>query len=120
MLVIQGYDPRTGEPVGEPVPETSDASVDAIVSSAASAAAAWAATPGAVRASALTAVAAALDQRCDELAALADAETALGIQRLTGEVARTTGQLRLFADVLRDAGYLDVAATPADGGDRRS
>ena len=28
--MIQGFDPRTGEPVGEPVAETTDAEVDAI------------------------------------------------------------------------------------------
>ena len=32
--MIQGFDPRTGEPVGEPVAETTDAEVDAIVASA--------------------------------------------------------------------------------------
>ena len=36
------------------------------------------------------------------------AESHLPEARLTGEVGRTTGQLRLFAAVLRDAGYLEV------------
>ncbi len=47
--MIQGYDPRTGEPVGEPVAETTDAEVDAIVAAAAAAFPAWgsdAAMPG--------------------------------------------------------------------------
>ena len=39
--MIQGFDPRTGEPVGEPVAETTDAEVDAIVASALAAAPAW-------------------------------------------------------------------------------
>ena len=55
-------------------------------------------------------MAGALDAQAGELAALADTETALGSTRLTGEVARTTGQLRMFADVLDDGGYLDVIA----------
>ncbi|MGH3158674.1 MAG: aldehyde dehydrogenase (NADP(+)), partial [Streptosporangiaceae bacterium] len=71
-------------------------------------------TPAA-RAEILTAVADALDEHTAELAALADLETALGGVRLTGEVARTSGQLRMFADVLRDGGYLDVACTEAAG-----
>src|SRR6201999_2714810 len=50
------------------------------------------------------------------LVALADEETALGETRLTGEVGRTTGQLRLFAGVLRDGRYHDVAESPAGGG----
>jgi len=97
--MIQGFDPRTGEPVGEPVAETTDAEVDAAVAAAVAAAPAWAAFPR--RAEALEAVADALDARTGELAAIADTETALGGERLGGEVARTTGQLRLFAAVLR-------------------
>src|SRR6266567_4346755 len=111
--MIQGFDPRTGEPVGEPVAETTDAEVDAAVAAAAAAAPAWAASGR--RAEALEAVADALDTRAGELAAIADTETALGGERLTGEVARTTGQLRLFAAVLRDGRYADVAVTPAQG-----
>src|SRR6266568_2055633 len=111
--MIQGFDPRTGEPVGEPVAETTDAEVDAAVAAAVAAAPAWGAFPR--RAEALEAVADALDARVGELAAIADTETALGGERLTGEVARTTGQLRLFAAVLRDGGYADVALTPAQG-----
>jgi NADP-dependent aldehyde dehydrogenase len=111
--MIQGYDPRTGEPVGEPVPETTDAAVDAIVAAAAAAAPAWASSGR--RAEALEAVTDALDARGGELAAIADTETGLGGERLTGEVARTTGQLRLFAAVLRDGGYADAVVTHAEG-----
>jgi NADP-dependent aldehyde dehydrogenase len=113
--MIQGYDPRTGTPAGEPVAETSDAGVDVIVAAAAATAAAWEMTSPFARADALTAVAAALDEHAAGLAALADTETALGTARLTGEVARTAGQLRMFADVLRDGGFLDVAGSEADG-----
>ncbi|HEV2452028.1 MAG TPA: aldehyde dehydrogenase family protein [Streptosporangiaceae bacterium] len=111
--MIQGYDPRTGQPAGEPVAETTGAEVDAIVTAATAAAASWEAAGPAARADALDAVAGALDDRAAGLAALADTETALGLPRLTGEVARTTGQLRLFASVLRDGGYLDVARSPS-------
>src|ERR1700759_4184891 len=111
--MIQGFDPRTGEPVGEPVAETTDAEVDAAVAAAVAAATAGAAYPR--RGGALEAVADALDARAGELAAIADTETALGGERLTGEVARTTGQLRLFAAVLRDGGDADAVVTPAPG-----
>ena len=93
--------------------ETTDAEVDAAVAAAVAAAPAWGAFPG--RSEALEAVADALDAHVGELAAIADTETALGGERLTGEVARTTGQLRLFAAVLRDGRYADVAVTPAQG-----
>ena len=111
--MIQGFDPRTAEPVGEPVAEATDAEVDAIVAAAAAAFPAWSGYPR--RAEALEAVADALDARAGELAVIADTETALGGERLQGEVGRATGQLRLFAAVLRDGGYLDAVVTPAAG-----
>jgi NADP-dependent aldehyde dehydrogenase len=114
--MIQGFDPRTGEPVGEPVAETADAEVDAIAASALAAAPAWGAgTALAHRAQALEAVADALEERAGELAAIADTETALGGERLTGEVARTTTQLRMFAGVLLDGRYVDAVVSPAVG-----
>jgi NADP-dependent aldehyde dehydrogenase len=115
-VTIQGYDPRTGLPAGEPVAQTPPAEVDAVAAAAAAVAWEWAELAPAARAQTLTAVAAALDEHAAELAALADVETALGGARLTGEVARTTGQLRLFAGVLRDGGYLDIAHTPDGDG----
>jgi len=57
--MIQGFDPRTGEPVGEPVAETTDTEVDAAAAAAVAAAPAWAAFPR--RAEALEAVADAPD-----------------------------------------------------------
>src|SRR6516165_5494919 len=114
--MIQGFDPRTGEPVGEPAAETTDAALDAIVASSLAAAPAWGAgTALARRAAALEAVADALDDRAGELAVIADTETALGGERLTGEVARTTVQLRMFAGVLRDGSYVDAEVTHAEG-----
>src|SRR5579859_7909351 len=114
--MIQGFDPRTAEPVGEPVAETTDAEVDEIVTAALAAAPAWGAgTALAQRATALEAVADALDDRAGELAVIADTETALGGERLIGEVARTTTQLRMFAGVLRDGSYEDAVVTHAEG-----
>ena len=114
--MIQGFNPRTGEPAGQPVAETTDADVDAAAEAAAAALTSWTRLGDEGRARALAAVADALDARAGELVALADEETALGETRLTGEVARTTGQLRLFAGVLRDGSYADPVASPAAGG----
>src|ERR1700742_4834045 len=116
MPMIQGFNPRTGKPTGEPVAETTEAEVNAAVEAAAEALPAWAALDDEARAQALEAIATTLDEHAAELVALADEETALGETRLTGEVGRTTGQLRLFAGVLRDGGYHDVAQSPAGGG----
>ena len=114
--MIQGFDPRTGKPTGEPVAETTDAELDAAAEAARAAFPAWEAMGPGARAGALEAVAGALDARVNDLAALADSETALGETRLTGEVGRASGQLRLFARVLRDGSYADVAISPAGGG----
>ncbi len=115
--MIQGYDPRTGKPAGDPVPETEGAQVDAIAEAAAAACVPWDQAGSARRAAALEAVAAALDGAAAELVTAADTETALGTARLTGEVARATGQLRHFAAVLADGGYADaVASRGSDGG----
>jgi NADP-dependent aldehyde dehydrogenase len=61
-----------------------------------------------VRAGWLRAIADTLDAHTDELVQIGDAETHLGPQRLKGEVARTTGQLRLFADVITEGSYLEA------------
>lgn len=111
--MIQAYNPRTGEPAGEPVPETTEAEVDNLVRRAAEAAGAWVASDR--RADALEAIADALDERTDDLVAVADTETALGTQRLTGEVARASGQFRLFAGVVRNGEYRQAVHTEAAG-----
>jgi NADP-dependent aldehyde dehydrogenase len=65
-------------------------------------------TADAVRATWLRAVAEALDAEGSELIPIAADETALSDVRLRGEIARTTGQLRLFADVLDEGSYLEA------------
>lgn len=65
------------------------------------------------RAELLDALADALDVRVDDLAAIADEETALGADRLRGEVARSSFQFRLFAEAIRDGAYLDAAVDHA-------
>jgi len=111
---VQGYDPRTAAPAGEPVPVTRSEEIEATVGRAAKAPPAWGDWPARRRAEALERIAAAVENAADELVASADLETALGRARLHGEFARTTGQLRLFADVLRDGNYVDAVITTAN------
>ena len=66
------------------------------------------------RASWLTAAADALDAAGAELIAVADEETHLGTTRLTGELARTTAQLRLFADAIVEGSYLEATVDHPD------
>ncbi|MFD6067482.1 aldehyde dehydrogenase (NADP(+)) [Amycolatopsis lurida] len=76
------------------------------IESAAEIAGAWAATDPKTRTAVLTGVADALDAAGPSLIEVADAETRLGTKRLTGELARTTFQLRLLA--AESGSYYDV------------
>ncbi|MFC5931246.1 aldehyde dehydrogenase (NADP(+)) [Cryobacterium melibiosiphilum] len=66
------------------------------------------------RATYLIAIADALDAAADPLVLLAHHETQLTEVRLRGELNRTTFQLRLFAEAVADARYLDVRIDHAD------
>lgn len=103
---IQAIDPRTGEAVYEPLAETTSQELDGAVRDAHNAFAVWAKTPDLKRAEVLNALADALDAHVDELVDIAEHETGLGEVRLTGEVARTSFQLRMFAQLLQEGELL--------------
>lgn len=67
-----------------------------------------------VRAAFLRSAAERLDAAKERLVATADAETALGTVRLTGELARTCYQLRAFADIVDEGAFLDVVINHPD------
>jgi len=115
-MATQSVDPRAGTPFGPTLADTDAAALDAVIRGAAAAAPEWAATTRVARAAALTAVADRLDAASEMLVALADLETGLGVGRLTGEVARTAFQLRMFATLLGDSGYLPILVDPAVAG----
>lgn len=95
---------------------TTLAELDVAARAAASAAPILAAAGPEERVRWLTAVASSLDAATDELVALAAEETHLDTGRLRGEVARTTGQLRLFAEMVREGSYLEATIDHADAG----
>lgn len=64
--------------------------------------------PPAGRAALLEAIARQIDALGDDLLTTADAETGLGIPRLTGERGRTTGQLRVFAALVREGSHVNA------------
>src|SRR5579884_311093 len=66
------------------------------------------------RAGWLEALAAALDDHAEELVPLAGGETHLGEARLSGELARTSAQLRLFASVVREGSFLEATIDHPD------
>ncbi|GLW50412.1 aldehyde dehydrogenase [Streptomyces sp. NBRC 14336] len=67
-----------------------------------------------VRAAFLRTAAERLEAARDQLVEAADAETALGPVRLTGELARTCYQLRAFADIVDEGAFLDVVINHPD------
>lgn len=91
--------------------------LEEIIASAVVAAGALADTDASTRAAALRRVAAGLDAVVGELVEIAMVETALPEQRLVGEVARTTAQLRLFADGLDEGSWLDIIIDTAIDGE---
>ncbi|MGN7200660.1 aldehyde dehydrogenase (NADP(+)) [Arthrobacter sp. SAFR-044] len=93
---------------------TATLSLTELTAAATAAAKISAAASDAERAGWLNAVADALDADAAELVDIADTETSLGAPRLTGEVARTTGQLRLFARVITEGSYLEAIIDHAD------
>ena len=102
---VRGFDPAAGEPL-EPVYHWGDASnVDAACAAAAEAFDTYRATTSEQRAQFLEAIAANIEAISETLIARAMAESGLPQARLTGEVGRTTGQLRLFASVLREGSW---------------
>jgi NADP-dependent aldehyde dehydrogenase len=105
-------DPRTGKQREQVGVEATPQDVDAAVRAAAAAIPALA--DRSVRARLLRGAAGALEDSAETIIATADAETALGVPRLTGELARTAYQLRAFADVVDEGAFLDVIIDHAD------
>ncbi|MFI0445456.1 aldehyde dehydrogenase (NADP(+)) [Actinomadura sp. 6N118] len=110
---LHGIDPRTGERLEPGYPVAGPDEIDRAC------ALAWEAF-AAFRATGLKARAAFIDTIADRIEALGDtlvdrvmAETGLPRARVEGERARTTGQLRLFASVVRDGGWLGARIDPA-------
>lgn len=98
----------------ETTADTTPETLESYLSAAARAAGVWAGTSRTERARVLDAVADALDAAADTLVPVAMQETNLPEPRLRGELKRTTFQLRIFGEVLRDGGYLDVRVDHAD------
>jgi len=107
MEPVLSRDARTGQARGQVAVAADGAAVDAAVRAAHATLDALAGRPG--RSALLRAAAGAVEARAAELIAAADAETALGVPRLTGELARVAYQFRFFADIVDDGAFLGVA-----------
>ncbi|MGV0744231.1 aldehyde dehydrogenase (NADP(+)) [Mycolicibacterium sp. XJ870] len=112
-IEIRGIDPQTGTTL-EPAYAYGDGShVEAACAAAAEAFGAYRAAPIETRARFLETIAANLESISDALVDRAHAESGLPRPRLTGEVGRTAGQLRLFAGVLREGSWNEARIDPA-------
>ncbi|ROZ42731.1 aldehyde dehydrogenase (NADP(+)) [Rhodococcus sp. WS3] len=104
-LTINSIDPRTGLTLTHDIEPTDQGQLDRVVEQARSAGSSLADLKPSERAQLMRSIADELDAD-PEVVAAADLETALGVPRLTGELARTSFQFRFFADVLDDGAYL--------------
>ncbi|MDX3671490.1 aldehyde dehydrogenase (NADP(+)) [Streptomyces europaeiscabiei] len=109
---VWSVDPRTGKQREQVAVEATAQEVDAAVRAAHTARGSLA--DRTVRAAFLRSAAEQLQAAQDQLVEVADAETALGPVRLTGELARTCYQLRAFADIVDEGAFLDVVINHPD------
>ena len=98
---LQSVDATTGEALPYTFVEATPDEVDAAAEAAAAAYPIYRSLPATKRADFLDAIADELDALGDEFVATVCRETALPAGRIQGERGRTSGQMRLFATVLR-------------------
>ena len=102
------YNPRTGEAGATRFLNATELEIEAAVNAATAAFAETRLGSAGRRADLLDTIAAEIEALGDDLLTTADAETGLGLPRLTGERGRTTMQLRKFAALLREGSYVDA------------
>jgi NADP-dependent aldehyde dehydrogenase len=110
---FRAQNPATGEELAPHFHEASPSEVAAALDASAAAFAEYRTRSGAERAQFLETIAAEIEALGDALLQRANAETGLPLPRLTGERARTCGQLRLFAQVAREGSWVDARIDPA-------
>jgi alpha-ketoglutaric semialdehyde dehydrogenase len=110
---FSGYDPATGEELIPTFTEATDKEINASVELADKAFVQYRKTTAAQRSLFLETIATNIESLGDDLLHTINRETALPLSRLTGERARTTGQLRLFANLLREGKWNDVIVDEA-------
>ena len=121
MGFVRSISPFSGEHQFEPLPESTPQDVAEVVARSVKAGQKWSRLPLTQRVRALRAIAGALEESQHELADLAHAETALGVERLIGEIARTCFQMRLFSTGLETGSLLrrkvdePVSGPPPEG-----
>ena len=105
---FQGINPATGEFLPGFFQEATTDEVSQACELAAKAFSEYRKKSGVEKAKFLEQIAIEIEALGDELLTRAQAESGLPLARLTGERGRTTGQLRLFAEYLREGSWVDA------------
>ncbi len=111
---FHAYSPQDGRALEPTFYSATIEDVDRAVVAATDAFAVWGSTSGKERGGLLRAIADGIDGAAASLVEQAHLETALPRPRLTGEVARTSGQLRLFAQVVEEGSWVMARVDTAD------
>ena len=110
----QGVNPARKEALGTDFVDAAEREIDQAAQLAADAFESYKHAAPEQRSSFLEAIADALEAQRDLIVRQADAETALGETRLNGELSRTTGQLRMFAELVREGSWVDARIDHGD------
>jgi NADP-dependent aldehyde dehydrogenase len=110
---VHGVDPRTGEQLDPAYGQGSLAHVERAAALAGDAFAIYRETDPQQRAAFLEQIATNIDALGDTLVERVQRETGIVEPRVRGEMARTTNQLRLFAQVVRDGSWVGARIDPA-------
>ena len=110
---VYGIDPRTGDRLEPGYPGAGPDDLDRACQLAEQAFEGYRTAPVAARADFLDTIAANIEALGATLVDRAVLESGLPEARLTGELARTTGQLRLFGQVLREGSWQGARIDPA-------
>ncbi len=105
---FQAFNPRQGSTIASKFHEATEAEIEKAAELANAAAERLQRIDATEAADLLEAVREEILALGDELVEKADEETALGVDRLRGERDRTTNQLKLFADIVREGSWVDA------------
>ena len=107
------FDPSTAEPTGSRFHIATEEEIDRAICLADAAFSQYRNLERQARADFLEAIACEIEELGDGLLEQANAETALPMPRLIGERARTTGQLRMFAGLIREGSWVQARINAA-------
>ncbi len=116
VATIFGFDPRHSEKLEPAFYEATPNEIDRALQSAQEAFEVFRAVSREDCAALLDRIASALNETGGELVERAAQETGLGTDRLTGELGRTMGQLRMFAGLVSEGSWVDARIDRAQPG----